>query len=194
VNFPPRQITWLRPEERDLQIDQALAEAQRQCHAPGLQIEPELVFEGVHQGPWQRSIIAFRATRMVRADLAHIALERMHAAATAKGVPLLPLSELGRKGHSCRVPDDLRALVARAEQAGPGSPDYDVLYRDYIHHSHQYHRGENTGTWREGAPNLINSNAPNPSGRTIFPNDPERVNRPEDPWQSPNRNQHVECI
>ena len=194
VNFPPRQITWLRPEERDRQIDQALVEMQQQFQAPGLQIEPELVFEGVHQGPWQRSIIAFRAARLVRADLAHIALERMHAAATANGVPLLPLAELGGKGRSYRVPDELRALLARAEQAGPGSPDYDALYSGYIHHSHQYHRGQINGTWREGAPNLINSNSPNPNGRTIFPNDPERGNHPADPWQSPNRSQHVECI
>ncbi|RFA25734.1 hypothetical protein CAI21_18370, partial [Alkalilimnicola ehrlichii] len=60
-------------------------------------------------------------------------------------------------------------------------------YREYIHHSHQYHRPELvTGNgWREDLANVVNSNAPNAGGREIFPNAPDRGNAADDFWWRP---------
>ena len=71
---------------------------------------------------------------------------------------------------------------------------YDALYRDSIYHSHQYHRGVGKERMPESKPNRINTNAPNPKGRTIYPNNPERGNRTVHTWKSAARNQQVECL
>ncbi|WP_220348940.1 hypothetical protein, partial [Alkalilimnicola ehrlichii] len=52
-------------------------------------------------------------------------------------------------------------------------------YREYIHHSHQYHRPELvTGNgWREDLANVVNSNAPNAGGARFSPTPRTEVTR-----------------
>ncbi|MGE4578102.1 MAG: DUF2235 domain-containing protein [Desulfuromonadales bacterium] len=189
--LPSQQFTWLRPEERDRQMAQTLTAYRQQYPVPGLEIEARIQWEGVHQPPWRRSIVSFCGRRLVRDELAHVALERMHAAALNHGVPLLPLAKLPSKNHAYRVPVELSAMVKQAERAGPGSAPYDALYRDYIHHSHRYRSGGEGG---EGLANQINAHDSNPGGRTVFANEPERGNYQKDPWQEASQNQQGVCI
>ena len=79
--------------------------------------------------------------REVRHELSHVTLARMHTLAKTAGVPLEPLDALrgkGPNGYEYLIPEGLMDLVNAVRQQGHHSPAYDSLYREYIHHSHQY--------------------------------------------------------
>ncbi|WP_258869025.1 hypothetical protein, partial [Alkalilimnicola ehrlichii] len=159
VHFPPRTFYWIDPATRDAEIAAQAAAYQTAHAAPGLVVEPIIGRTNLIKGGRRATSVRFQASRHVYEDLAYVALERMYAAAVDSGVPLQPLATLGREGYAYEVSETLRRLVRRAERAGPGSEAYNALYREYIHHSHQYHRPELvTGNgWREDLANVVNS-------------------------------------
>ena len=99
--------------------------------------------------------------REVRPELSHITLARMHALAKSAGVPFEALGALrgkGTYGYEYLIPEGLMDLVNTARQQERHSPAYDMLYREYIHHSHQY--------GPELSPHIVEAG----EKRTIYPN------------------------
>ena len=72
--------------------------------------------------------------RHVKKELAYIALEKMYKKAKEKHVPFKSISELGSQNLEYEIPENLRQLHQEVEDGCEKS--IELLYRDYIHHSH----------------------------------------------------------
>ena len=179
---------WLTEEDRTAIRDeraQTAYDAHRDRYAvPGMNVKHQL--HGLQQTSRDGLIERLTVTgkRHVRAELAYVALERMHQQAVQHNVPLKSLERLATEGLDWKVPEELERLLSKVEATGRGSEAFEELYARYIHHSHRYYNIVNTPENSSPADEEPDESAPNHDAsedngeRTLFLNDPTEAEVP----------------
>ena len=157
---------------------------------PGMEVEYQL------HGPRRTSKdglierLTVTGKREVRAELAHVGLERMHQQARQHSVPLKTLDRLTTEGLDWKVPEELERLLSKVEANGRGSDAFEELYARYIHHSHRYYNIVNTPENRSPADEELDDSVPihdaseDTGERILFLNNPAEAEVPTEYGES----------
>lgn len=185
VHFPPFLVHWRNVRQKTRQIDAMVARYTAQFGTrltPDMRIEVQEA-ECVETNPVaqeRQSTMLASWTRHVENTLAHVALEKMHRLALEHRVPFEEsLAALAAAQMAYEIPEALRALLQRL----PRDADAEVeLYREYIHHSHQF-AGPAGAALNPNLPEKAPRQAAPNGRREIFYNDPQNAYSPADQWQ-----------
>jgi hypothetical protein len=196
VYYPIAQCLWLDEHDKQAQLEQHIRGYTKRYGPQGQSNHSgsifttgfNLTFEGTETTALD-AIPGYRQTLWqplwsrgrIETNLAHVALHKMHEKALEHGVPLRPIHELSEHKLAFEVDPDAAALVSRLAANPDDRAAEEILFRRWIHHSHQY-------ALRPG--DFINSNEPEeepqfatPNGqREVFYNRPAEGAEPNDRW------------
>ncbi|MGA7306802.1 MAG: DUF2235 domain-containing protein, partial [Rhodothermales bacterium] len=196
VYFPVEIVMWRTEQQRDARIADLKARYEERYAVPGIDLDMSRSSPLPNQGPLQQTVVAPVWTRKVNPRLSNYALELMHSKASECHVPLKPLKELPSMDSRFSREDyvvtaHMRDLVDKVRSAGRESPAYNELYREYVHHSHQYTvqppKEAMDYIWNLlGNPYAPEEDADHPASngvREVYYNDPDAGYTLDDHWE-----------
>ncbi|MGA7306586.1 MAG: DUF2235 domain-containing protein, partial [Rhodothermales bacterium] len=199
IYFPVEIVMWRTEQQREAHVADLKARYEQRYAAPGIDLDMSRCSPLPNQGPVKQTIVAPVWTRKVNPHLSNYALELMHKKALERRVPLQPLKALPRvdsrfSRDDYLVTTHMRELVDKVRSAGRKDPAYEELYREYIHHSHQYTaqppKEAMDYLWNLlGNPYAPEEDADHPASngvRAVYYNDPDAAYSPDDQWERRN--------